>query len=75
MNVFVIKLKDSTGLRKNARAQLERAGVPFEFIEAIPGEPALQENFSSYDATQFVLNVGRKVTPGEIGCFAGHRAL
>jgi len=75
LKVFVISLKDSTTRRENARAQLDRAGVPFEFFDGVRGDTALQQYFNGYDETEFVLNTGRYVTPGEIGCYASHLAM
>jgi len=75
LKVFVISLQDSTSRRANASAQLDRAGIPFEFFDAVRGDTALQQYFSGYDEIEFVLNTGRYVTPGEIGCYASHLAM
>jgi len=75
MRIFVINLPESRERRANARTQLDRLGVSFEFFDAIRGDAALQEHFDGYDEYRFLLNTGRTATSGEIGCYASHLAL
>jgi|GEM_PF-1243861 len=75
MPVIVISLPGERERREHARRQLEIAGVPFTFFDAIGGEAAAAGYFEKLDEEEFVLNCGRRVVPGEVGCFASHRAL
>tara|TARA_R110002096_G_scaffold155907_1_gene320310 strand:- start:11128 stop:11922 length:795 start_codon:yes stop_codon:yes gene_type:complete len=76
MKVFVISLPDSGERRRSAQQQLDRAGVPFEFFDAIRGDIAIRDCiFEGFDETSYLLNTGRHAVIGEIGCFASHREL
>lgn len=74
LKILVISLPDATRRRRDAVAQLAAHDVQFEFLDAMRGADALQQGiFSRVDETSFLLNTGRRMTPGEIGCFASHR--
>ena len=76
MRLFVISLPEARERRERAAAQLADAGIPFEFFDALRGEPALAEgHFDGCDADEWLLNTGRQATLAEIGCFASHRAM
>lgn len=75
MPVYVISLPGERERREQARRQLDAAGVPFTFFDAIGGEAAASGYFRGLDEDEFVLNCGRRVVPGEVGCFASHREL
>lgn len=76
MKVFVISLSDSGERRRSAEQQLNQAGVPFEFFDAIRGDIAIRDCiFEGFDETSYLLNTGRHAVIGEIGCFASHREL
>lgn len=66
----------STERRLRSTATLSAAGVRFEFFDGICGQRAIELNlFERLRRKQFLLNTGRMMTTGEIGCFASHRAL
>ena len=76
MRLSVISLSDAHARREHAAAQLDAAGIEFDFLDAVRGEDILaDESFRSYDATRFFLNTGRLPSNGELGCFASHRLL
>lgn len=76
MRIFVINRPKDPERRANSITRLAAAGVPFEFFDGIDGDTAIGTgHFKGYDEDEFVLNTGRRPTPGEIGCFASHRAL
>lgn len=76
MKVYVISLPEARERRKYSAEQLQRAGVNFEFFDAIRGELAIRDClFEGFDSERFRLVTGRLVAIGEIGCFASHRAL
>ena len=75
MKVFVISLQSSLDRRATVVEQMGRAGVGFEFFDALSGALGHELFFSRYDEHEYLLNCGRPAVPGEIGCYASHRAL
>ena len=76
MKLYVISLPDALERRDHAAAQLADAGLDFEFFDAMYGEEALAERyFDRCDAQEWLLNTGRPMTLGEVGCFASHRSM
>lgn len=76
MRVFVISLEGHSQRRDRARAELDAAGVPFEFFDGLTADAAIERGtFERIDVDEFLINTGRRETPGEIGCFASHREL
>lgn len=76
MRVYVINCRRHEDRRASARSKLDAAGVPFEFFDGLSADDALSRDlFEGIDDREFLLNTGRHVTPGEIGCFASHREL
>ncbi len=74
MHIYVINMRCQSERRRNSRDKLIAAGLEFRFFDAI-GEREAFAAFERYDAEEFRLNTGRKITIGEVGCFASHRAL
>ena len=55
---------------------MDALGIDFEFYDAIPAcEIDRLKPFEACRESEWVLNTGREVTPGEIACFASHRAM
>lgn len=76
MRLFVINLPEHQDRRLSSEQKLRSLGLSFEFFDATSGETAFRDGvFSAYDDDEFLLNTGREVAMGEIGCFASHRAL
>ncbi len=75
MKVFVISLVQSEARRSHVDQQLRSQDIPYRFFDALDGKAGYRISFDSFDSTQFILRTGRLATPGEIGCFASHRAL
>lgn len=76
MQVFVISLPDAHARRAHVTHCLNAANVAFRFFDALTGEQAIKAGeFSSIDEDEFLLNTGRRITDGEIGCFASHRRI
>lgn len=76
MRVYVINCRRQEERRASARSKLNEAGVPFEFFDGLSADDALRRDlFEGINEQEFLLNTGRHVTPGEIGCFASHREL
>lgn len=75
MRVFVISLEDAEKRRAQVESQMRWAGIEFSFFDALSGDDGFEPHFEAYDQRQYILRTGRVATPGEIGCFASHRAL
>lgn len=75
MQIFIINLSSATDRRISAAKQLSNAGLTYKFFDALTGNQSWQPYFQSYDEQQYLINTGRTVTSGEIGCYASHRAL
>jgi glycosyl transferase family 25 len=74
MKVLVINLPRSTGRKTHAQSEFAGLDVDFEFFPAIDGQQGA-ESFDAFDQRQYLINTGRHASPGEIGCYASHRAL
>jgi glycosyl transferase, family 25 len=72
--IYVISLADADDRRKKAREQFARQSVDFRFFDALDGVEG-RKLFERCDDEAFVLHTGRHTTPGEIGCYASHKAL
>lgn len=72
--IHVISLARDLERRAHAGRQLDRLGVDFRFFDALDGVSGAQL-FERCDDDAFVLHTGRAPTPGELGCFASHKAL
>lgn len=76
MRIFIINMPQHADRRESSAQKLKAHGLSFEFFDGISGEVALREAaFADYDEDEFLLNTGRSITMGEVGCFASHRAL
>ncbi len=74
MRIYVINMAEHRDRRQSSKEKLDAAGLEFEFFEAIAGREAFRA-FAGYHVDEFLLNTGRPITIGEVGCFASHRAL
>ena len=74
MKILVISLADASSRRRSVCEQFATLGIDFEFLDAAPGFDGMRQGgIRNLDALAFLLNTGRNVTPGEVGCFASHR--
>jgi len=74
MQTFVVSLQSAQDRRQNITEQFSRNGVDFSFFDAIGPESAL-EYFDGIDSWLCLMEMDRQPTPGEIGCYASHKAL
>ena len=72
--IHVINLPASTARHEEAQRQLNAQHVQFHFFQALNCSQGA-ELFQCIDEYAFVLHTGRKISRGEIGCFASHKAL
>lgn len=75
MKIFVITLTDSVARQQHAAGQLQAAALAFSFFPAVSGVEAMRSPEYRVSERDFLLSTGRKVTPGEVGCFASHKLL
>ena len=75
MKIFVINLKSSADRRVHVDRQLQAAQLNYSYFDAINGHDGYAPFFASYDERAYLINTGRRATPGEIGCYASHLAL
>jgi len=74
--IWVISLPRSVERRANVSACMQAAGLDFEFFDAFDGRSLSAPQLSSlYDEKKAILNVGRPLSFGEIGCSLSHLAL
>ena len=76
MRVYVINCRQHAERRASAQSKLQQAGVRFEFFDGLCADEARgRQLFEAIDETEFLINTGRRITDGEIGCFASHREV
>ncbi|MCE2572621.1 glycosyltransferase family 25 protein [Motilimonas eburnea] len=74
--IVIVNLPQSSERRAQISAQLNRLGLPFHFFSAIDGRtqgnhPLMQH----YNAKLSIQVRGRKLSAGQLGCFASHYLL
>lgn len=76
MRVYVINCRQHAERRAAAKSMLEQAGVSFEFFDGRSADDVRsRELFDAIDEQEFLINTGRQITDGEIGCYASHREV
>lgn len=73
--VFVINMAKDLERRNVMKERLEKAGLPFEFFEAINGYELDFKNAPYYDRKKRLRYFGRDLFPGEVGCLLSHRGI
>lgn len=73
MKIFVISLKASYDRHAVMVEQMERLGLPFEFVDAVDGRQLSGDELAElYDRKWAYRQEGRHLTRGEIGCSLSH---
>ena len=75
MRIFVRSLPVAARRRSEAARQLAGFRLEFEFFDAVARVKEAFTYFDGFDRRLYKLNTGRSPLPGEIGCFASHKAL
>lgn len=73
MRIFVISIASAADRREAAVRQPNAAGL--EFVDAVERAADAFRYFDGHDRRLYKLNTGRTPLPGEIGCYASHKAL
>jgi len=66
--IKIISMADQRLRRAQFREQAERAGVEWDFVDALRDPPP----GLAYDPRWAISHFGRPLAPGEIGCYASH---
>jgi glycosyl transferase family 25 len=74
LKVVLINLDRSTSRRATMEIRLAELGLRFERMPAFDGVGRFEELVSTVDVKAFERNVGRRLLPGEIGCYHSHLA-
>lgn len=73
MKIYCINLKRSTKRRAKMSAELEKLGLPYEFIDAVDGRTlSSDERAAAYSSWHTRFRHGKDLTPGELGCAMSH---
>ena len=70
--MFVISLRESADRRQRVTDQMDAAGLPFSFLDAVDGRKGDHPLLSRFDSRAFMIRHGRPSVPGEAGCYASH---
>ncbi len=68
---YVINIDYAKDRKKYMQEQLEKVGVPFEFIDAVIGKN-LKLPHPDYDERKYRLAHGKRTSMGELGCYFSH---
>lgn len=72
MKIYILNMARSIDRRERINELLSGIGLEFEFFSAIDGRVT---EIQGYDNKRRMKEKGHSLTPGEMGCFASHRAL
>lgn len=70
--IWVLNLKRDEEKRRFMESQLDGFGNPYQIIEAVDGRALKEEEMAAYSKNMALINYGRELTPGEIGCAFSH---
>ncbi len=74
--IFVVSLVRETGRRARMRKELKAQQLDFEFFDAVDGAGLPEDCYRHRMQEQWWrIMRGRRLSPGEIGCFLSHYAL
>lgn len=75
MKIVVINLKTSLNRRALMQSNFDRLGIEFEFFRGIDAWNGEHLYVSRHDESASILDHGKPLTIGEVGCFASHYLL
>lgn len=75
VGVWLINLKRDTDRLAKMDAQLRAIGLPYQLFEAVDGKARESELRQRVDAAAYERNMGSRVLPGKMGCYASHVAV
>lgn len=72
VGVWLINLKRDTARFAKMDAQLKRIGLPYQLFEAVDGKASAAELVKKVDVEAYERNMGSRLLPGKMGCYASH---
>ena len=75
MDIFVISLRSALARRAHVASEMAAAGLRFQFFDAIDARSEPERHFVATSVPQYKINARRAPLPGEIACYASHRAV
>lgn len=75
VGVWLINLKRDADRLASMDAQLRALGLPYQLFEAVDGKARADELVKRVDVAGYERNMGSRVLPGKMGCYASHVAV
>ena len=75
MKIYVINLKKDLERKNQAKKQLDKLNISYEFFLAIDAKEHQEKLIKKVDSKKFLINSGRNYTLGEIGCYESHAKI
>jgi glycosyl transferase family 25 len=72
VGVWLINLKRDVGRLEKMDAQLKRMGLSYQLFEAVDGKASATELVKHVDVDAYESNMGSRLLPGKMGCYASH---
>lgn len=72
LGVWLINLKRDVGRLERMDAQLKRMGLSYRHFEAVDGKAHAAELVRHVDVEAYERNMGGRLLPGKMGCYASH---
>lgn len=73
--VRIVSLQSSADRRQHCADVFGERGIPFTFFDAVDGRKMSAAEIATLDPRRYDLQLGRELSPGEIGVAASFRAL
>ena len=75
VEIFVISLRSALTRRTHVASEMAAAGLRFRFFDAVEADSEPERNFVATNLPLYKINARRPPLPGEIACYASHRAV
>ena len=75
MEIFVISLRSAGARRTHVVSEMAAAGLRFHFFDAVEAGSEPERHFVAMSLPLYRVNTRRSPLPGEIACYASHRAV
>ena len=75
MDIVVISLRSARVRRAHVVAEMAAAGLRFQFFDAVEPGSEPERDFAATNLLLYRINTRRSPLPGEIACYASHRAV
>jgi glycosyl transferase, family 25 len=75
VEIFVISLRAAHARRTHVVSEMAAAGLRFHFVDAVEAGSEPERHFVATNLPLYRINARRSPLPGEIACYASHRAV